>query len=327
MGCFILKLLLSILACVLAFALVSGLAITVIIAFLIFKAIFVRKSANEWTRGNSEPGANPDHDAMHELAEEWYNANRQHAREISVVNDGLKLAGQYLDFGFDRCVIISSGRTEGSVYSTVFAQPYVESGYNILVPDSRAHGFSEGKYVTMGYKEHGDILAWMRYAHDELKCRSVVLHGVCVGGATSVYAATSENTPDYLAAITVEGLFEDIYEVLRRRIIMRGRKPFPVLQELWLICLAKFGWGFRKLSPSGRIASLKIPILFIHSKEDLSSLPVSGERLFEKCGSPNKRIVWTESGSHSHIRLTHREEYDGAIKSFLKDLDHSSEIR
>lgn len=321
------KVLLIILASALAFALVSGFAVTVIIAVLIFRAIFVRKSADQWSRANSEPGANPDHDAMHALAEEWYNAHRQYAKEISITNDGLRLAGQYLDFGFNRCVIISSGRTEGSVYSTVFAQPYVESGYNILVPDSRAHGHSEGKYVTMGYKEHGDILAWVRYAHEELSCESVVLHGVCVGGATSVYAATDDAAPEYLAAVTVEGLFEDIYEVLRRRIIMRGRKTFPVLQELWLICLAKFGWGFRKLSPSERIATLKKPILFIHSKEDLSSLPEAGERLFEKCGSPNKRIVWTESGSHSHIRLSHREEYDGAIKSFLEDLDHSREIK
>ena len=249
------------------------------------------------------------------------------AREISIENDGLRLAGQYLDFGFDRCVIISSGRTEGSVYSTVFAEPYVESGYNVLVPDSRAHGFSEGKYVTMGYKEHEDILAWMRYAHDELSCRQIVLHGVCIGGATGVYAATSKDTPEYLAGLTVEGLFEDMYEVLRRRIITRGRKPFPVLQELWLICLIKFGSGFGKLSPSGRIASLKIPILFIHSKEDMSSLPESGEKLFAKCGSENKRIVWMESGSHSHIRLFHREEYDGEIKRFLSDIDYSREIK
>ena len=311
----------------LGFALISGIVISWIIAFLIFRAIFVRKSSNDWTRGNSEPGANPDHDAMHALAEEWYEAHRQYAREISIVNDGLKLAGQYLDFGFDRCVIISSGRTEGSVYSTVFAQPYVDSGYNILVPDSRAHGFSEGKYVSMGYKEHGDVLAWMRYAHDELKCKSVVLHGVCVGGATSVYAATSENTPEYLAGVTVEGLFEDIYEVLRRRIIIRGRKTFPVLQELWLICIVKLGLGFGKISPKNRIELLKCPILFIHSKEDLSSLPEAGERLFEKCGSENKRFVWMETGSHSHIRLYHREAYDGAIKSFLSDVDHSKEIK
>lgn len=302
------------------FALLSGVVITFIISSIIFKRIFIRNSDTMLTRGNSEPGANPDHDAMHVLAEEWYEKHRYLAREVSIENDGLKLAGQYFDFGFDRCAVILAGRTEASVYSTVFAQPYVDSGYNILVPDNRAHGFSEGKLVTMGYRERFDLLAWMEYAHDTLGCREIVYHGVCVGAATGVYAATEPNAPDYLKGITVEGLFENFYEVLRRRILARGRKTFPVLQELWLMCRVRIGVNFLRFSPERRIGSMKYPILFIHSKEDVSSLPESGERLFAKCGSENKRIVWMESGSHSHIRLTHRDEYDGAVRSFLESL-------
>ncbi len=304
-----------------AFALFTGAVLTFIVALIIFKKIFVRASGNTWTRGNSEPGANADHDAMHAMAEEWYAAHKHMAQELSIENDGLKLAGQYFDFGFDRCVIITAGRTEGSVYGTVFASPYVEAGYNILVPDSRAHGFSEGKYVTMGYREHLDLLAWMEYANRKLSCREIVLHGVCVGAATSVYAATSDSAPEYLKAVTVEGLFENFYEVLRRRILCRGKKTFPVLQWLWLICRVKYGVNYLKFSPERRIGGMRYPMLFIHSREDQSSLPRSGERLFEKCGSPKKEMVWMDTGSHSHIRLAHTEAYDSAIKRFLASLD------
>ena len=181
--------------------------------------------------------------------------------------------------------------------------------------------------MTMGYREHGDLLAWIRYAHESLGCRQVALHGVCVGAATSVYAATAENAPDYISSITVEGLFDNFYDVLRQRIKARGRKPFPVLQELWLICWAKYGVNYRRFTPLSRIGTLKVPILFIHSREDVSSLPAAGERLFAACSSPVKKMVWMESGSHSHIRLVHREEYDNAIRSFLGELDHSSDIR
>lgn len=304
----------------LLFALLSGAVLTFILSCIIFSKIFVRSSPDMWTRSNSEPGANPDHDAMHAMAEEWYAAHKSFAREVTVESDGLKLAGQYLDFGFDKCAVIIAGRTEGSVYSTVFAEPYVRSGYNILVPDSRAHGNSEGKYVTMGYKEHLDLLRWMEYAHSELSCREIVLHGVCVGAATSVYAATSPDVPEYLRAVTVEGLFENFYEVLRRRIKSRGKKTFPVLQELWLICRLKYGVNYLKFSPENRIGDLKLPILFIHSKEDRSSLPEVGERLFRLCGSEIKEMVWMETGSHSHIRLAHTREYDDAVISFLSRL-------
>ena len=111
---------LKILIAVAAFALFTGLVLTLIIAFLIFKNIFVRKAPEMYTRDNSEPGASADHDAMHELAVKWHSEHLSFVREISIQNDGLKLAGQYLDFGFDRCVIITAGRTEACIYGTVF---------------------------------------------------------------------------------------------------------------------------------------------------------------------------------------------------------------
>ncbi|MDD6261494.1 MAG: alpha/beta hydrolase [Clostridiales bacterium] len=302
------------------FAAVSGIGMTFYIAITVFRRVCVRTSADLWTRGNSEPGANADHDEMHELAEKWNAEHSSYIREVSIENDGLKLAGQYFDFGFDRCAVILAGRTEGCVYSSGFSEPYVQSGYNILVPDSRCHGLSEGKYLTMGYREHLDLLAWIKFAHDVLSNKEIVLHGVCVGAATSVFAVTSPDLPDYVTGLTVEGLYESFYDVLRQRIKSRGHKTFPVLQELWLICRIKLGVNYCRFSPANRIASVKLPILFIHSREDISSLPEGCQRLFDACGSTKKQLVWMDSGSHSHIRLRHREEYDEAVMEFLKTI-------
>ncbi|MBQ5973622.1 MAG: alpha/beta hydrolase [Oscillospiraceae bacterium] len=308
-----------------AFLALSGVGMTFVIAGIVFRRIFVRTSPQIWTRGNSEEGTSADHDAMHEAAVAWHAAHEQFAREVSIQSGGLRLTGQYFDFGFDRCVVILSGRTEGCVYSSGFSEPYVQSGWNVLTPDSRAHGFSEGRYATMGWKEHEDLLRWLAFAHDELGNREVVLHGVCVGAATCVYAMTSDAAPDYVRGLTVEGLYQSFYEVLRRRIQNRGHRTFPVLQEIWLLCRIRFGVNYRRFTPLSRMGRLTLPVLFIQSKEDVSSLPADCEALFRACASPRKRLVWMESGTHSHIRIRHTAAYDGAVKAFLADLSRDGE--
>ena len=63
------------------------------------------------------------------------------------------------------------------------------------------------------------------------------------------------------------------------------------------------------------------PILFLHSREDPYSTPDQAEKLFEKCKSPNKRLVWFEKGRHSRVRVNAPEKYDNTIIEFLKDLN------
>ena len=75
---------------------------------------------------------------MFDLGMDWARENEARKRPVSIENEGLKLAGEYFDFGHKRCAIIFPGRTESLYYSYYFAQPYAEAGCNILVVDSRA---------------------------------------------------------------------------------------------------------------------------------------------------------------------------------------------
>ena len=73
--------------------------------------------------------------------------------------------------------------------------------------------------------------------------------------------------------------------------------------------------------PINRIDRMKKPILFIHSKQDTYSTPDQAEKLFEKCGSENKRLVWFEKGQHSRVRVNAPEKYDNTVIEFLKELN------
>lgn len=220
---------------ILGFVLLSFLgmfAATWPIAKKVYHNILVRTGPEKWTRANSYP-PNPEHTRMFDLGMDWARENEARKRPVFIENEGLKLAGEYFDFGHKRCAIIFPGRTESLYYSYYFAQPYAEAGCNILVVDSRAHGLSEGKYNYCSTREWSDVIAWSRFAHDQLGCSDVVLHGICVGGAAVVLAAAKPDFPAYVSHLVVEGLFATFLESFKLHMKAEKRPIFPVLYEIF----------------------------------------------------------------------------------------------
>lgn len=304
---------------ILGFVLLSFLgmfAATWPIAKKVYHNILVRTGPEKWTRANSYP-PNPEHTRMFDLGMDWARKNEAHKRPVSIENEGLKLAGEYFDFGHKRCAIIFPGRTESLYYSYYFAQPYAEAGCNILVVDSRAHGLSEGKYNYCSTREWSDVIAWSRFAHDQLGCSDVVLHGICVGAAAVVLAAAKPDFPVYVSHLVVEGLFATFLESFKLHMKAEKRPIFPVLYEIFWAARLESGMKIREARPIRVIGKVKTPILFLHGRKDAFSLPKRAEALYAACNAP-KELVWMDEGSHSHLRINNQELYDGSIKAFLQ---------
>ena len=283
------------------------------IAKKVYRNILVRTGPEKWTRANSYP-PNKEHTRMFDEGMAWAAAHEK--KPVQIENDGLKLAGEYFNFGGKRCVIIFPGRTESLYYSYYFAQPYAEAGCNVLVVDTRAHGLSEGKYNCCGTREWSDVIAWSRFAHDELGDDEVVLHGICVGGAGIVLAAVKPEFPAYVSHIVVEGLFATFFESFARHMKAEKKPLFPVLYEIFLAAWLESGMKVWESAPIRCIHKVKTPMLFLHGRQDTYSVPKQAEKLYAKCRAP-KRIVWMENGSHSHLRINNTELYDHAIQEFL----------
>ena len=77
------------------------------------------------------------------------------------------------------------------------------------------------------------------------------------------------------------------------------------------------GVSVKLSNPYKLVQELDIPILFIHTKNDKFSLPDKAQQLFDVCSSKQKKIVWFDKGTHSHIRNNETEKYDSSVKEFL----------
>lgn len=291
----------------------------IIIADKQMKILFTRTSPEKWNRTVNFPD-DPEYVGIVRGGEAWAAEHADVMNDVFISNDGLKLAAQYYDFGNDKAVVLIPGRTEGCTYSCFFAEPYRKAGYNVLAIDSRAHGHSEGKYNCLGMKEYRDLLEWGKLLHDRYGMKSIVCHGVCIGSATSLYALTSDNCPDYFRAMVADGMFMTFRESFREHLVQDKRPIFPFIDIFFMLFRLRTGVKAGSYGPIDCIEKMTKPILFIHSREDVFSLPDKAQLLYDKCPSKAKKFVFFDKGRHSFVRINNPGQYDLAVTDFLNTI-------
>lgn len=285
-----------------------------IVAHILFNMHLKRKNKETW--GRECKWDHPLLQKMYDDGVSWAAANESFRKELHIVNDGLNLYGEYFDFGFKRAVIIVPGRTEALRYSYYFAKPYIESGYNVLAIDQRAHGESDGVYNTLGFEEHKDVIAWGKLLHEVHQVEAIMLHGNCIGCSCCLQVLTSPDCPDYFSGMVAEGMYPNFYESFKNHMIELNRPVHPCIDlvDMWMRVYT--GYSMKK-GPADIIQNCDRPILMLHSLEDAYSVPSDAQALYEKCGS-EKQLVWFSKGAHSQIRVNNTEQYDATIKAFLE---------
>lgn len=280
----------------------------------------VRTSPDKWARDCS-CATNEEHVRMFEEGIAWGDKYRSYAVEEQIKNDGLKLCGEYFDFGNDKCAVILQGRAESLLYSYYFAEPYRAMGFNILVIDTRGHGESEGYFNGCGITESRDVTAWVKHIEKKYNIHIFVLHGICIGSASVFLASVKKDFPESVKALVAEGTFHSFYESFKEHLKELKKPVYPVVWQMRKICKKRFNIDVKKEAPIEVADRFTLPLLLMSGKCDLYSLPEKCKTLFDKCASETKRLVTFEKGAHSHLRINAVEKYDNTIKNFLEDIE------
>ena len=106
--------------------------------------------------------------------------------------------------------LVQGSQMNGQAMADSLGQMYLDRGYNVLAPDSRGYGSSGGS-VAMGYVESLDVWDWLTYLNNTYgdKCQKIIVHGVSLGGATTVFASGLEINGKTMKDQHVRGLVED----------------------------------------------------------------------------------------------------------------------
>ena len=299
------------------------------VSWRVFQGTLVRTDPSVWARACSEE-TNEEQLAMWNEDLAWAKSHGTdieatqkgemkksgRCEDLMIENDGLKLYGQYFDFGCKRAVIIIPGRCESLMYSYFFAPAYEKAGFNVLVIDIRAHGMSDGKYDPVGVGEHRDTMKWGQLLHDKYGNEEIWIHGICMGANTGVLILTAPECPSFFKGLVSEGMYISFKENYRQHMIYDHHPTFPIVNMVMKMVKKHTGTDVDAIKPIDLIDKVHVPVLFIAGRNDFYSKADCTVMLYEKCGAPRKEIAWFEDGNHSHLRFAHREEFDNVIRIF-----------
>ena len=203
------------------------------------------------------------------------------------------------------------------------ARHYHELGWNVLLPDQRGHGRSEGDYVGWGYDERLDVLSWVNWIVRKDPEAEILLHGVSMGGAT-VLMATGGVLPRQVKAAVSDCSYTSI-EAEIRHLLISAKEELPfrlpsglLLYRLRKTALRRAGFDLRLASPVEAVGRSKTPTLFIHGGED-DFVPTSMvDALYQAARCP-KDLLRVPGAGHAASVGTDETLYWLAVAGFLRD--------
>ena len=203
------------------------------------------------------------------------------------------------------------------------ARHYSESGWNVLLPDQRGHGRSEGDYVGWGYDERLDVLGWVNWIVRRDPDAEILLHGVSMGGA-SVLMATGGVLPKQVKAAVSDCSYTSI-EAEIRHLLNHAETDLPVRLPAGLLfnrlrktALHRAGFDIRLASPVDAVARSKTPTLFIHGEDD-DFVPSSMMGTLYQAARCPKNFLWVPGAGHAASVGTDETLYWTAVADFLRE--------
>jgi len=194
-----------------------------------------------------------------------------------------------------------------------------EYGLNILMPDQRAHGKSEGNTITFGVKERFDCALWADYIVDRFgKDTKIVLIGLSMGAATVMMAS------DIVKHQNVKGIIADCGYTSPRDIITDVASHMNIPGRLGYFFARLGARLFGNFDPDDAssvisLSKTKIPVLFIHGDADKFVPCNMSEKCYKECKS-KKQILIIKGATHGMSYYVDTEGYTNAVNNFLNQV-------
>jgi len=227
-----------------------------------------------------------------------------------------KIEQESKDIG-EKWVILLHGYRSDKSSMLPYAEEYYKAGYNVLIPDMRSHGDSEGEYIGMGWLDKDDVLLWIRKIMKEDPYSEIILHGVSMGGATVMMTVGEPTLPYNVVAAIEDCGYTSAWDIFQVQLKSQfGLPSFPVLNVADLFARLRAGYGFKEASALRQIKRCKIPMLFIHGEDD-TFVPFDMVQELYDAAICQKELVTFPGAGHAASEVTDPQGYWNAVFSFL----------
>ena len=279
----------------------------------------------------------------------WTDSLKQHGalRDTFITaTDGTRLHALYLFASPStlKTAVVVHGYTDNAVRMLHIAYMYNHDlHYNVLIPDLRFSGQSDGSHLQLGWQDRLDVLRWMDVANHIFSSAykppitlikeqpnrpisqtspqknetQMVVHGISMGGATTM-CVSGELQKTYVKCFVNDCGFTSVWDEFGGELKAQfGLPKFPLLYLASLLTEIRYGWNFKEASPLQQVKKCKHPMLFIHGDAD-AFVPVwMGDSLY--AAKKGEKEYWKSPGvAHAESYLKFPEKYTEKVKSFIE---------
>lgn len=216
-----------------------------------------------------------------------------------VTEDGLKLNGWFIPAENPRATLLYNHGNAGNIADRVeIIKIFNKLNLDVFIYDYRGYGKSQGKPSEQGlYRDAMAAYLYLISRNDVDKGR-IILYGKSIGAAVAADLASKVKAK----ALIFESGFSSALDM--------GKKLFPFLPIKWFITI--------EYDSLGKLRTLQIPKLVIHSRDD-EVIPFDlGEKVFNNINEPKEFYIM--SGSHNEAIFIFGEEYSKRVGAFIEGL-------
>lgn len=272
---------------------------------------------------------NEEENEMPSYAEgaKWLKRNPNVRKVFTTMPDGMQLHALFLKRPEEcsRYAICVHGFKNEAATMGVYARPYYEKyRMNVLIPDLRGHGESDGNIIGMGYLDREDILHWIKKILEKDPKALIVLHGMSMGAAT-VLMTTGEKLPSAVKACIADSSYTNALDELEYVYLNLNPHPVParpLLRTVRLLTLRRSRYDLDKAAPEEAVKHSATPTLFIHGEKDGFIPPSMMPVLYNNAACP-KAFLWIPGADHVEGIDIDPETYWKGVEKFLNGVDPS----
>lgn len=248
----------------------------------------------------------------------WLLNDSNYTDEYITSQDGLKLHSYHVknQSSSNKWVITVHGYTSEGINMSSYAKKYYDNGYNVLIPDLRSHGLSEGDYIGMGWDDRLDIISWINYILNEDPNADIVLHGISMGAAT-VLMTSGEEIPSNVKVIIADCGYTSVWDEFAYQLDDLFSLPeFPILNVSSIVSKIRAGYFLGEASSIEQVKKSKTPILYTHGDQDDFVPYYMMEELYNATSS-EKEMLTIKGAEHAKASEVDPETYWTTVNNFI----------
>ena len=273
--------------------------------------------------------------AMVDPSDSWYDTISTVHRSLDTIralphqtlqqksHDGLTLQGIFYPCENSRITVICvHGYTSHAEREWAFPGLFYHGlGFNVLIPYQRAHGPSEGQYITFGALEHRDVMGWAELIDQKIPDGRIILHGLSMGGGI-VLDLCDKQMPSVCCLIAdapSTSIREFFGNIARASFKKDGDRVASHALELFK---QKFGADAKDFEATELIARCHYPLLLAAGEREQRTASLEALKASNPCPT---EIVILPGCDHGNGMYKQTELYQGAIRAFVEKHAKSAE--